>query len=161
MPLAGLPVGHMQFIEIAREVDKKQVKLLIFDEPTAVLTETEAARLLEVMRSLAAEGLGILFITHRLDEVMSVADEITVLRDGEVAARLDPKHTTVVAIAEKMVGRPAAVIRHADRPSWNCAISRSRCRASASRVSPWRSSAAKCWVWPGSPGTARWGSRTG
>jgi len=115
LPLAGLPVGHMQFIEIAREVDKSQVKLLIFDEPTAVLTETEAARLLDVMRSLAAEGLGILFITHRLDEVMAVADEITVLRDGEVAARLDPRHTTVVAIAEKMVGRPAAVIRHAER----------------------------------------------
>ncbi|MGH7740540.1 MAG: sugar ABC transporter ATP-binding protein, partial [Candidatus Eiseniibacteriota bacterium] len=115
LPLAGLPVGHMQFIEIAREVDKKQVRLLIFDEPTAVLTETEAARLLEVMRALAAQGLGILFITHRLDEVMSAADEITVLRDGEVAARLDPKKTTAVEIAEKMVGRPAAVIKHADR----------------------------------------------
>ena len=115
MPLAGLPVGHMQFIEIAREVDKQQVRLLIFDEPTAVLTETEAARLLEVMRSLASQGLGLLFITHRLDEVMAVADEITVLRDGEVAARLDPKRTTVVEIAEKMVGRPAAVIKHADR----------------------------------------------
>ena len=115
LPLAGLPVGHMQFIEIAREVDKQQVKLLIFDEPTAVLTETEATRLLEVMRSLAREGLGILFITHRLDEVMAAADEITVLRDGEVAARLDPKRTTVIEIAEKMVGRPAAIIRHAER----------------------------------------------
>jgi simple sugar transport system ATP-binding protein len=115
MPVAGLPVGHMQFIEIAREVDKRQVKLLIFDEPTAVLTESEAARLLEVMRSLASQGLAILFITHRLDEVMAVADEITVLRDGEVAARLDPKRTSAIEIAEKMVGRPAAVIRHAER----------------------------------------------
>ena len=115
LPLAGLPVGHMQFIEIAREVDKKQVKLLIFDEPTAVLTETEATRLLEVMRSLASQGLAILFITHRLDEVMAVADEITVLRDGEVAARLDPKRTSAIEIAEKMVGRPAAVIKHAER----------------------------------------------
>ena len=112
LPMAGMPVGHMQFVEIAREVDKKNVRLLIFDEPTAVLTESEATKLLDVMRSLAREGHGILFITHRLDEVMSVADEITVLRDGEVAARLDPKHTTVVEIAEKMVGRPASKLKH-------------------------------------------------
>ena len=117
MPLAGLPVGHMQFVEIAREVDKKNVRLLIFDEPTAVLAESEAEKLLAVMRSLAAApgpggpGLGILFITHRLDEVLAVADEITVLRDGEVAGRLDPKQTTVVHVAELMVGRPAAAVR--------------------------------------------------
>jgi simple sugar transport system ATP-binding protein len=113
MPLAGLPVGHMQFVEIAREVDKRNVRLLIFDEPTAVLAESEARTLLAVMRSLADAGLGILFITHRLDEVLAVADEITVLRDGEVAGRLDPRQTTVVHIAELMVGRPAAAVRGA------------------------------------------------
>jgi simple sugar transport system ATP-binding protein len=111
LPVAGLPVGHMQFIEIAREVDKENIKLLIFDEPTAVLTESEATELLAVMRTLAAKGLGILFITHRLDEVLAVADELTVLRDGEVVGRLDPKHTTVGHIAELMVGRPAEVRR--------------------------------------------------
>ena len=109
MPMAGMPVGHMQFVEIAREVDKRGLKVLVFDEPTAVLTESEAEQLLQVMRSLAREGLGVLFITHRLDEVLSVADVITVLRDGEVAGRLDPRHTTVEALAELMVGRPAAV----------------------------------------------------
>ena len=107
--VAGMPVGHMQFIEIAREVDKRDVRVLIFDEPTAVLTESEASRLLEVMRTLLAKGLGILFITHRLDEVLAVADVITVLRDGAVVATLDPKTTTVGRIAELMVGRPAAV----------------------------------------------------
>ncbi|HYM81191.1 MAG TPA: sugar ABC transporter ATP-binding protein [Candidatus Limnocylindria bacterium] len=107
--VAGLPVGHKQFVEIAREVDKRNVRLLIFDEPTAVLTEAEASELLKVMQSLAERGLGILFITHRLDEVLAVANDITVLRDGEVAGRLDPKSTTVVRIAELMVGRPAAV----------------------------------------------------
>jgi len=112
-PVAGLPVGYMQFIEIAREVDKKNLRVLIFDEPTAVLTETEATRLLDVMRALADSGLAVLFITHRLDEVLNVADEITVLRDGEIAARLNPKETTVERIAELMVGRPAAVVRHA------------------------------------------------
>ena len=107
LPLAGLPVGHMQFVEIAREVDKRNLKLLIFDEPTAVLAESEATQLLQVMKSLASQGIGILFITHRLDEVLAIADDITVLRDGEVVGRLDPAQTTVEAIAEMMVGRPA------------------------------------------------------
>lgn len=116
-PVAGLPVGHMQFIEIAREVDKRNAKLLIFDEPTAVLTESEADELLKVMKQLAAKGLGILFITHRLDEVMAVADEITVLCDGERVASMTPAETTVGHIAEVMVGRPAAVVRHVDSRS--------------------------------------------
>src|SRR5262249_11959502 len=90
----------------------RNARLLIFDEPTAVLTESEARTLLEVMRALAARGLGILFITHRLDEVLAVADDITVLRDGEVVGRLDPRTTTVGQIAELMVGRPAARVRH-------------------------------------------------
>jgi len=109
LPVAGLPVGHMQFIEIAREVDKGALKLLIFDEPTAVLTESDAEKLLRIMRDLAARGNAILFITHRLDEVLAAADRITVLRDGEVVGTPDPKSTTVIRIAELMVGRPAAV----------------------------------------------------
>src|SRR5215510_8101634 len=67
------------------------------------------------MRGLASSGHGILFITHRLDEVLALADDITVLRDGEVVARLDPKATTVERIAELMVGRPATTVAH--RPS--------------------------------------------
>ncbi len=108
LPVAGLPVGHMQFVEIAREIDKERLKLLIFDEPTAVLTETEADRLLEAMRGFAARGVAVLFITHRLDEVRAVANRATVLRDGEIVGQLDPKTTPVTRIAELMVGRPAA-----------------------------------------------------
>ena len=107
LPVAGLPVGHMQFIEIAREVDKAKLRLIIFDEPTAVLTESEAERLLQSMRAFAESGVAVLFITHRLDEVKSVADSMTVLRDGEVAGRPDPKTTSVARVAELMVGRPA------------------------------------------------------
>jgi simple sugar transport system ATP-binding protein len=107
-PMAGLPVGHMQFIEIAREVDKESLRVLIFDEPTAVLTEGEAGTLLGVMKTLASRGLAILFITHRLDEVLAVADRITVLRDGEVVGTPDPERTTVARLAELMVGRPSA-----------------------------------------------------
>ena len=110
LPVAGLPVGHMQFVEIAREVDKEKLRVLIFDEPTAVLTETEAERLLATMREFARAGVAVLFITHRLEEVRAIADRATVLRDGEVVGVVDPKTTTVVRIAEMMVGRPAAEV---------------------------------------------------
>jgi len=108
--VAGLPVGYMQFIEIAREIDKENIKLLVFDEPTAVLTESEAAQLLEVMRTIAAKGIAIIFITHRLLEVMEVADNMTVLRDGEVVASKPISETNVTEIAEMMVGREVADI---------------------------------------------------
>ncbi|MDL2323594.1 sugar ABC transporter ATP-binding protein [Ruminococcaceae bacterium OttesenSCG-928-A16] len=103
--VAGLPVGYMQFVEIAREIDKADIKLLVFDEPTAVLTETEAARLLKVMQTLAAKGIAIVFITHRLGEVMDVAQRIAVLRDGEVVSTMKPEDTDIVKVAQLMVGR--------------------------------------------------------
>lgn len=103
--VAGLPIGYMQFIEIAREIDKTGIKLMVFDEPTAVLTESEAERLLEIMRLIADKGIAIIFITHRLDEVMTIADSLTILRDGEFVARKEVKDTSVVEIAELMIGR--------------------------------------------------------
>ena len=103
--VAGLPVGYMQFVEIAREIDKKGVKLLVFDEPTAVLTESEAAQLLTVMKSIAARGIAIIFITHRLDEVVEAADGVTILRDGKLVTELRTKDTNVTRLAELMIGR--------------------------------------------------------
>jgi len=105
----GLPVGHMQFIEIAREIDKLGIKLLVFDEPTAVLTESEAGNLIEAMQKLAATGISILFITHRLDEVMQAAQNITILRDGELVATRPVEETNVLELAELMVGRKVEV----------------------------------------------------
>ena len=101
----GMPVGYMQFVEIAREIDKAGVKLLVFDEPTAVLTESEAQQLVSVMKSIAETGIAIIFITHRLDEVMAAADAITILRDGRLVTRLDKKDTSIVELAELMIGR--------------------------------------------------------
>ena len=103
--VAGIPVGYMQFIEIAREIDKKNIKLLVFDEPTAVLTESEAANLLRAMQKIKKSGIAILFITHRLDEVMEIADSITMLRDGELVAQKRNEETNVFELAELMVGR--------------------------------------------------------
>ena len=103
--VAGMPVGYMQFVEIAREIDKTGIKLLIFDEPTAVLTESEADRLLATMRDIAAKGIAIIFITHRIDEVIEVTNSMTVLRDGTFVDRLLTKDTPAAQIAELMIGR--------------------------------------------------------
>ena len=117
----GLPVGYMQFIEIAREIDKSGIKILIFDEPTAVLTESEADRLLDTMRLLAKKGIAIIFITHRIDEVMAVTDSMTVLRDGSLVDRVLTKDVNPVRIAEMMIGRK--VEKLLDRTDDNRSIS--------------------------------------
>ncbi len=103
----GLPVGYMQFVEIAREIDKKGVRLLVFDEPTAVLTESEAEQLLSVMKEIAAKGIAIIFITHRLDEVINAAQGVTILRDGQLVTACETKDTSAVRLAELMIGREA------------------------------------------------------
>ena len=103
--IAGMPIGYKQFVEIAREIDKTGIKLLVFDEPTAVLTEGEADRLLEIMRLISSKGIAIIFITHRLTEVMAVADSMTILRDGEFVSREEVKNISLARIAELMIGR--------------------------------------------------------
>ncbi len=108
--VSGLPVGYMQFIEIAREIDKSNVKLLVFDEPTAVLTESEAEQLIKAMKKIAESGIAILFITHRLDEVMSAADNITILRDGTMVCKMSKESTNIEDIAQKMVGREVEML---------------------------------------------------
>ncbi|HPD98179.1 MAG TPA: ATP-binding cassette domain-containing protein, partial [Synergistales bacterium] len=114
LKVAGLPVGFMQFIEIARELDKNNLQLLVLDEPTAVLTESDADTLLETVKRLSEQGISILFITHRLDEVLKVADQITVLRDGEQVATMSPKEATVGKLAELMVGRKVQAVTRKD-----------------------------------------------
>ncbi len=108
--VAGLPIGYMQFIEIAREIDKSAIKLLVFDEPTAVLTEGEADNLIAAIKGLAAKGIAILFITHRLEEVIQAADNITILRDGELVATRKKEETSVIELAELMVGRKIQIL---------------------------------------------------
>lgn len=107
--VAGLPVGHMQFIEIAREIDKEGIKLLVFDEPTAVLAESEADNLIAAMKRLASTGIAILFITHRLNEVIQAVDNVTILRDGELVATRKKEETNVEELAELMVGRKVEI----------------------------------------------------
>ncbi len=112
--VAGLPVGYMQLTEIAREIDKTNVKVIVFDEPTAVLAESEAERLLEAMKIIAEEGIAILFITHRLDEVIAISDNITVLRDGKLVATKKAEETDASQLAELMVGRKIEKMVHGE-----------------------------------------------
>ncbi|ATW24403.1 sugar ABC transporter ATP-binding protein [Candidatus Formimonas warabiya] len=105
MLIAEMPVGHKQFVEIAREIDRSQVQLLVLDEPTAVLTESEAEILLKAMKRLAAKGISIIFISHRLQEVIEVSDQIIVLRDGEIIKDISGGTVSIKEIAEWMVGR--------------------------------------------------------
>jgi simple sugar transport system ATP-binding protein len=108
MVVAEMPVAHKQFTEIAREIDRDQVEILVLDEPTAVLTESEAEILLTALKRLAAGGIGIIFISHRLHEVTEIADRVVVLRDGRIIRETPVKGVTVLDIASWMVGREVA-----------------------------------------------------
>lgn len=100
-----MPVGHKQFIEIAREINRRNVKLIIMDEPTAVLTESEADILIKAMKSLAEMGISIIFISHRLREITDICDRIVVLRDGAVVEERSTEGVTIKDMASWMVGR--------------------------------------------------------
>lgn len=103
--ISMLPVGIKQFIEIAREIDKENLRLLVFDEPTAVLTESEAEKLISCIKEFSRSGISIIFISHRLDEVIEVSDRIVILRDGVLVENVPTGGITKEQIAEKMVGR--------------------------------------------------------
>jgi simple sugar transport system ATP-binding protein len=99
-----LPVGVQQRVEILKALYRK-ADILILDEPTAVLTPQEAEDLFRVMRSLVASGKSIIFISHKLKEVLSIADRITVLRRGKVVGSTLPEEATERTLASMMVGR--------------------------------------------------------
>ena len=105
MAISQMPVGHKQFTEIARELSKENLKLLILDEPTAVLTEKEAEALLQSIRNMSQQGIAIIFITHRLHEILAVCDKVVVMRDGYVVQDVPAKETNVTEITRYMVGR--------------------------------------------------------
>lgn len=100
-----MPVAHKQFTEIARELERENTKLLVLDEPTAVLTEEEAELLLTCMRNLAKRGISIIFITHRLQEIVDVSDKVVVLRDGIMIKDIETSKTDAHKITEWMIGR--------------------------------------------------------
>ncbi len=102
--VADLPVGAQQRVEIIKAL-YRQANILILDEPTAVLTPQEADDLFKVMRSLTKQGTSIIFITHKLREVLTYADRIIVLRSGKVVGTTTPAEATEASLAAMMVGR--------------------------------------------------------
>ena len=103
-PTASLSIANWQMIEIARALTQ-EVRVLIMDEPTSALGKEDASSLVAILRSLAAEGVAIIYVSHRLDEIPRVADRITVLREGEVVETLDKRDTTPRTVIEAMIGR--------------------------------------------------------
>ena len=99
-----LPVGMQQRVEILKAL-YRNADVLILDEPTGVLTPQEADHLLRVLRGLTETGVGIVFITHKLREVLAIADDIVVLREGRVVGTTTPDQATESGLAEMMVGR--------------------------------------------------------
>ncbi|MBQ7170626.1 MAG: sugar ABC transporter ATP-binding protein [Synergistaceae bacterium] len=105
MTVSEMPVGYKQFIEIAREIDRKNTRLLFLDEPTAVLAESEAEILITALKKLARSGIAIVFISHRLSEVKELCHRILVLRDGRLVADQPSESLSIRQIASLMVGR--------------------------------------------------------
>ena len=105
MSISDMPVGHKQFTEIARELSKEQLRLLILDEPTAVLTEQEALALLESIRGMSKRGISVIFITHRLQEILDVCNKVAVMRDGVLVQEVPASQTSIPELTRWMVGR--------------------------------------------------------
>src|SRR5215207_9582558 len=102
-----LSVGEQQRVEILRLL-YLGARILVLDEPTAVLTPQEARSLLHTLRGMAAQGFSVVFISHKLDEVLEVADRISVLRRGQIVATTSPAETDRRTLARLMVGRELA-----------------------------------------------------
>ena len=102
--LGSLTVGKQQMVEIAKAISFNS-KILILDEPTAALTHSEVDELFKIMRELKEKGIGMIYISHRMDEINEISDRVTVMRDGEYVGTLKTKDTTRDEIVKMMVGR--------------------------------------------------------
>lgn len=100
----SLSVGYRQIVEICKSLARNS-KVIVFDEPTAVLTHSETETLLKLIKRLSDEGVTILYISHRLDELFAIADRITVLKDGEYVDTVLTREITQEALVQMMVGR--------------------------------------------------------
>jgi ribose transport system ATP-binding protein len=115
-PVSQLSIAQQQLVEIAKAISG-QVKLLILDEPNSALTQDETEHLFSVLRRLRDEGVGIIYVSHRLEEVLSLADRITVLRDGRYIDTLAAVDATIEGLIARMVGREMTVLYHRDSGS--------------------------------------------
>ncbi len=103
--VGDLRVGQQQMVEIARNLIQDDLKVLIMDEPTSSLSAAEVKVLFKIMRELLEQGISIVYISHRLEEIMEIGDHVTILRDGKYVADADVKDITLSWIVENMVGK--------------------------------------------------------
>ncbi len=104
VPVGSLGIGQQQLVEIAKALSKK-ARILVLDEPTAALTESEVETLFNILRKLKATGVGMIYISHKLDEVFEMSDKITVLRDGKTVATHAAADLNKEKVIQLMVGR--------------------------------------------------------
>lgn len=108
-PVRDLSVAEQQIVEIARAL-REDAAVIIMDEPTAALTDAEVERLMHIIRQLRAEGTGIVYISHKLEEIMAIADRATVLRDGRLVGVRPMAELTRDEMVRMMVGRPLTTL---------------------------------------------------
>jgi len=108
-PVGELPLGHQQIVEIAKALSR-DVRVLMMDEPTSALSASEIDVLFRVIRDLKSKGVAIVYISHRLEELLQIADDVSVLRDGRMVAEADTGSVDVRWIVEQMTGRPAGTM---------------------------------------------------
>jgi len=115
LPVRNLAVADRQVVEIAKALVRK-ARVLMLDEPTAALPPMEASRLLERVDALRAKGVGVVYISHRLDEVLEIADRITVLRDGAIVGEFAKGHIDRSSLISRILGQELEAIEFQKRP---------------------------------------------
>ncbi|MCV0426031.1 MAG: sugar ABC transporter ATP-binding protein, partial [Roseibium sp.] len=115
-PVSSLGIAHRQLVEISRALQSKS-RILILDEPTATLTERETKRLFDIVASIKAEGVTVVFVSHHLEEVFAICDRVTVFRNGVSIATDLISSTTPDGVVQKMVGRQLAASTNEPDPS--------------------------------------------
>jgi ABC-type sugar transport system ATPase subunit len=114
-PVAELGMAERQQVELAKALST-DVRVLLLDEPTSALSEREQTRLFEIIRELKADGVAVLYVSHRLTEILEIADRITVLRDGELVDTVGARGVEETQLAEMMVGRKTGMGQRTEAP---------------------------------------------
>lgn len=117
--VGDLRVGQQQMVEIARNLIQDDLKILIMDEPTSSLSEQEVEVLFKIMRELKEEGISIVYISHRLEEIMRIGDYVTILRDGKIVAEAEVPDIDIPWIVKAMTGEGKSYPRKQRNIDWN------------------------------------------